>query len=239
MKKSLFVLLFIVGTVLSSLAYSTVYLKNGSIIKGYILEYTPEQNISLKTADGSVWVFNASEIIRIQNNNSTENTSTATTAPSRFTAPTGYRGFVDVMLLNLSWQNGLAFNITTSHGYQFNHYAYLGAGIGIDLSYTADKECVIPIFAEFRGNVGKNQLQFTYGARLGAAFGTGLISYYDPIDDIYVSDYQSGAGLYTCASVGLRIAYSPNFAVNLSPEISLTLGSFSNFSTGFRLGFEF
>ena len=116
MKKSLFVLLFIVGTVLSSLAYSTVYLKNGSIIKGDILEYTPEQNISLKTADGSVWVFNASEIIRIQNNNSTENTSTATTAPSRFTAPTGYRGFVDVMLLNLSWQNGLAFNITTCVG---------------------------------------------------------------------------------------------------------------------------
>lgn len=239
MKKSLFVLLLIVGTVFSSLAYSTVYLKNGSIIKGDILEYTPEQNISLRTADGSVWVFNASEITRIQNNDSAGNTNTATAAPSRFTAPTGYRGFVDVMLLNLSWQNGLAFNITTSHGYQFNHYAFLGAGIGLDLSYTAGNECIIPIFAEFRGNVGKNQLQFTYGARLGTALGTGLISYYDPIDDIYVDAYQSGAGLYTCASVGLRIAYSPNFAVNLSPEVSLTLGSFSNFSTGFRLGFEF
>lgn len=38
MKKSLFALLFIVGTVFSSLAYSTVYLKNGSSINGDILE---------------------------------------------------------------------------------------------------------------------------------------------------------------------------------------------------------
>ena len=239
MKKSLFVLMFIVGTALSSWAYSTVYLKNGSIIKGDILEYTPEQNISLRTADGSVWVFNASEITRIQNNDSAGNTNNTVQATSRFAAPTGYRGFVDVMLLNLSWQNGLSFNITTSHGYQFNHYAYLGGGIGIDLSYTAGNECIIPIFAEFRGNVGQNQLQFTYGARLGAAFGNGYYQQYNEITGEYIGYYQSGAGIYTCASIGLRIAYSPNFAVNLSPEMSLTLGTFSNISTGFRIGFEF
>ena len=235
MKKSLFALLFIVGTVFSSLAYSTVYLKNGSSINGEILEYTPEQNISLRTADGSVWVFNASEIVRIQNNQ----TPAVNNTTSRFTAPTGYRGFVDVMLLNFSWQNGLAFNLTTSHGYQFTHHAYLGGGIGVDLSYDTGKNLIIPVFTEFRGNVGQNQLQFTYGARLGVAFGTGNISYYDPISETYIYAYESGAGVYTCASIGLRIAYTPNFAVNISPEVSLTLGTFSNISAGFRLGFEF
>jgi len=51
-----------------------VYLKNGSIIKGTIIEQVPGETIKLKTADGSIFVYNMSEIKKITkeqvNNNS-------------------------------------------------------------------------------------------------------------------------------------------------------------------------
>lgn len=42
-----------------------VYLKNGSIIKGVILEQIPNQSIKIQTADGSVFVYPMFEVERI------------------------------------------------------------------------------------------------------------------------------------------------------------------------------
>lgn len=42
-----------------------VYLKNGSIIRGEIIEQIPNQTIKIKTADGSVFVYSMSDIERI------------------------------------------------------------------------------------------------------------------------------------------------------------------------------
>ena len=39
-----------------------VYLKNGSIIKGIIIEQTPGKSIKIQTKDGSVFVYEISEI---------------------------------------------------------------------------------------------------------------------------------------------------------------------------------
>lgn len=41
-----------------------VYLKNGSIIKGSIIEMVPDQHIKLKTSDGSLFVFNVSDVLK-------------------------------------------------------------------------------------------------------------------------------------------------------------------------------
>ncbi len=43
-----------------------VYLKNGSIIRGVIIEQIPEQSLKIRTADGSVFVYQMSEIERIR-----------------------------------------------------------------------------------------------------------------------------------------------------------------------------
>jgi len=39
-----------------------VYLKNGSVIKGIIVENTPNSGIKLKTADGNIFVYNYTDI---------------------------------------------------------------------------------------------------------------------------------------------------------------------------------
>jgi hypothetical protein len=42
-----------------------VYLKNGSVIKGSILEMIPDKTIKIQTADGNIFVYNMSEIEKI------------------------------------------------------------------------------------------------------------------------------------------------------------------------------
>ena len=42
-----------------------VYLKNGSIIKGIILEQVPNENVKIQTADGSIFVYPMSEVQKI------------------------------------------------------------------------------------------------------------------------------------------------------------------------------
>ena len=42
-----------------------VYLKNGSVIKGMILEMIPEKTIKIQTADGNIFVYNMSEVEKI------------------------------------------------------------------------------------------------------------------------------------------------------------------------------
>lgn len=56
--------------IMSIQAYSqeyldVVYLKNGSIIKGNIVELIPNESVKLKTADGSLFVFTMDEIEKI------------------------------------------------------------------------------------------------------------------------------------------------------------------------------
>jgi len=43
-----------------------VYLENGSIIKGKIIEYEPEEYLKIMTADGSVFVYNVEEISKVE-----------------------------------------------------------------------------------------------------------------------------------------------------------------------------
>jgi hypothetical protein len=42
-----------------------VYLKNGSVIKGMILEMIPEKTIKIQTADGNIFVYNMSEVEKV------------------------------------------------------------------------------------------------------------------------------------------------------------------------------
>ena len=69
MKKSILFLIAVISISLFSqkvMAQSNyidvVYLKNGSIIKGIIVENTPNVGVKLKTADGNIFVYNYTDI---------------------------------------------------------------------------------------------------------------------------------------------------------------------------------
>ena len=52
-------------TVLIAQTKDIVYLKNGSVIKGSILEMIPDKTIKIQTIDGNIFVYNMSEVEKI------------------------------------------------------------------------------------------------------------------------------------------------------------------------------
>ncbi len=60
-------------------AQDVVYLKNGSIIRGMIIEQIPNQHLKIQTNDGSVYVYNIDEVERIAKE------------PPIFRAPSGHK----------------------------------------------------------------------------------------------------------------------------------------------------
>lgn len=122
----------------------------------------------------------------------------------------GYRGFAD-----LGYGIGVGdyefgrFSIETSHGYQFNHYIFLGAGLAFQFSEdyatpdmdipldTRKKMMDIPVFANFRANFLKKK--------------------FSPFIDFKIGYYVNNGGAeYINLSGGLRIATSARQAVNIS-----------------------
>ncbi len=140
----------------------------------------------------------------------------------------GYRGFAEVGYgIGVGDYDFGRFSIETSHGYQFNHYIFLGAGLGFQFSskyetkgmeYALDKrdsKVDIPIFANLHFNFLKKKISPFVDLKGGA----------------YVNN---GGGAYVNASAGLRIATTAKQAVNISVGYAFqqlefeTFGHFTN-----------
>ena len=57
--------IFSLGLTAQESYQDVVYLKNGSIIKGTIIEQVPNESIKIQTADGSIFVYKMSEILKM------------------------------------------------------------------------------------------------------------------------------------------------------------------------------
>ena len=61
--KYLFILLL--GFTLGQEYVDVIYLKNGSVIKGVIIEQIPNKSLKIETADGSIFVYEIEQISKI------------------------------------------------------------------------------------------------------------------------------------------------------------------------------
>lgn len=219
-----------------------INLENGSIIKGSLMEFVINGNAVLKTNDGSTFIYSSEEIQKISKDTSVTAPSSTTSynnvnannrqqelrtsVNNRHLAKRGYRGFVDLGL-GYYVSGVAAFEISTTHGYQLNHNFFVGAGIGVDVlfpdgDFLDSSGVAIPIFAAFKGNVGSGIVQFTYGSRLGLSV---------------VEDYIP---FLWNVNAGLRFGFTPNFALQITPDFSLLAGSnFFDIRAGLRIGIEF
>ena len=50
-------------------ATETIYLKNGSVIKGEVIEQVPGKSLKIKTRDGSIFVYQMDEVEKITKDN--------------------------------------------------------------------------------------------------------------------------------------------------------------------------
>ena len=249
MKKVLLMLLLFVGSVAASLAQQMreiVYLKNGSVVRGIVIEQVPGVSLKIQTSDGSIFAYQMSDVEKITkemvgnnrnsfNNNSSFSNNGGFLINDQSGSQQGYKGFLDFgYTVGVGDFEEDRIEFSTSHGYQFNPHFY--AGIGVGLSYFTDAEVLgVPIFAHIRANLLDKAISPYVDFRIG----------YSPTEDV--------KGFYMAPSIGCKInsfnislgyvmqkapvyyyGYSGGYYGYYYEESSENLGGFN-----FKVGFEF
>lgn len=216
-----------------------VYLKNGSVIKGTIIEQVPNVSLKIKTNDGSLIICKMDDVEKITKEEKYSNSYRNNTNSRKLARQTlrGYKGFVDMgYVVDLSDNNANKLEISTSHGYQFNNYFYVGGGVAVD--YYTDADLIsAPIFADFRANFINKKVTPFADIKTGYSFG----------------DVE---GVYVTTGVGVRFSLKGKKAINLKLEYNYqqydyndsyySYGGYHYYDDtlsldgiGFKVGFEF
>ena len=209
MIRNLFItgLLFIISVfTLSAQNYQeVVYLKNGSVIRGTIVEQQPNVLLKVKTADGSIFVYPMNEVEKITKEEAINRESEKSNRIR--TDVKGYRGSVEVGTIVNFRASGIpidrgAFSITTSHGYQFNPHLFLGAGIGLDY-HAAGGSLFMPLFVDVRANFLNRDITPFWGVKIGYAVGSKVSEVVNP-------------GIYFNPTFGVRFILNRQSAMNIA-----------------------
>lgn len=130
------ILLTILLTICNIVLYAqktqdVLYLKNGSVIHGIVLETIPDEHIKLRTNSGDILVFKIEEIQKVEKQENAKEKKEKTPHLEWYKNPphNGYKGFVEIgagpSLYDYSFTR---LTISTTQGYQFNKYMFAGAG---------------------------------------------------------------------------------------------------------------
>lgn len=137
---------------------------------------------------------------------------------------TGYKGNVEFFVGGNEWDP--SFSITTSHGYQFSEWFFLGGGLGyfnLKDYYDYDDENLnaVPIFGDFRLTIPNSSRFYPVAdVKLGAS----------------IAEYMDGC-MYYEASLGAR--YAINEKLGLSLFFSVRSVGYTSPSLGGGIGFDF
>ena len=143
-----------------------------------------------------------------------------------------YKGFFDVAYL-AGFDSPDLLEITTTHGFKYSTWCFMGAGAGVDLAFPQsidpavrnDVSVLLPLYADFRFNIGNStKVGFFIDLKLGAVFLLSEGRYYN---DLYYM--ENDPSLYLKPSLGLRIPVNGGKqALNLAASYQLMTPRFSN-----------
>jgi len=172
-----------------------VYLKNGSVIHGLIIEQVPNESLKIQTRDKNIFVFKMDEILKITKEQpvvqppvsaapvikeppkpKTKKVSgytniTELTFSRSFSQTHSYNGYYgygyryDSHFDNIN--NGPSFGIQTVNGYQFNPYLSMGVGIGMK-AYS--ELFLVPLFLDFHATFINAKVSPFIAAEIGNSF---------------------------------------------------------------------
>jgi hypothetical protein len=179
-----------------------VYLKNGSIIRGTIIEQILNTSIKIQTKDRNVFVFKYDEIEKLTKENFTSNNSNNVFNSNDIKKS----GFINLTELNYSpgigtvslggytlKNNDYSFGFRTVNGYQMNEHLSVGLGIGVDKYKNAT---LLPITIDARASFMKGKVSPVLTANIGYSVG--------------VNDVKSG--LVINPQIGIKTYISKNIA---------------------------
>jgi hypothetical protein len=152
-----------------------VYLKNGGIIRGVIIEQIPSEKLKIETKDGNVFVYTYSEIEKITKERTPSvnyEDNSEISSPLSKSKPAVYKssGYFNATELIAAFgigdartpgyssfkNNSQFYGIRTSHGYQLSSNLALAIGTGLILG---NYDNYFPLFLDFRFPFGRNKIR--------------------------------------------------------------------------------
>ena len=201
MKKCLLFLILIIASigVVSAQNYQeVVYLKNGSVVRGVIIEQIPNQRLKIQTSDGNIFVYTFSEVEKITKERMavaagqsytndytyqekvTKEPRVKSSSNDAFLPTPCYKGFFDFGYTVGVGEDGEGrVTMSTTHGAQINPHFFMGVGLGFNYFHLS--ECWnLPIYADFRANFLKGKITPFIDFRIGYSVGDASGLYFSP-----------------------------------------------------------
>ncbi|MCW3125973.1 MAG: hypothetical protein JWO03_1631 [Bacteroidetes bacterium] len=214
MKKVISILCFVFACTLAfaqSAKYEeVVYLKNGSVIHGMIVEFVP--NVSIKIKSGAnLFVYKFEEIEKVTRE---ELKGDAAAEAGGFqTKAKGYYGIAQVGLSDFPAGGNLPMaSLAIINGYQFNRIFSMGLGVGADISRVNTYN--IPIFMDMRVNFLKKRVTPFFAVGVGYNMQLTQIS----------SGYYGGSSNYIFHGMVFNPQFGVKASINKKVGVSLALG---------------
>ena len=144
-----------------------VYLKNGSIIRGIIIEQVPNKSIKIETVDRNVFVYQIDEIEKF----------TKEPYQDKSANPLNSKGLQSgqISIVELGYQIGVGhfgldrLKLNIINGYQINPHFSLGFGTGLRY-YLDAKAALFPVFADLRSTFVYDEVLPYLSLGLGYSF---------------------------------------------------------------------
>ena len=178
-----------------------VYLENGSVIRGQVMEYDPNGSIKIEIYGGSILVYKSAEVLKIEK----ETIKVAREVkkekrPNHKVPNTGIYGTIAVgTMIGLGdWGQPIpGITLKGVAGWHFHRLIGVGGGIGM---MNLGGPTFIPIFANIRGNFMKSTASLFYDINVGYGIGVINPSYFNGLGMVK----SVKGGLYLRPSIGVR-----------------------------------
>lgn len=216
-----------------------IYLKNGSRIKGKVIETTPEQ-VKIEIYDGSVFVYKSDEIEKVIKEITNAKIKPLHIKPIFNWETRGYRPIGYTWFIETEYTSGKNFirpeylGLGTTHGYQFNPYLFVGAGAEFQAALSvAWGNYETPEGKPNDINNGNKKIESVLidtevaGAEFGAAIYGNIRAFlfdnkYSPYFDLRIGYSTAAKGCYLSPMIGASIGRF-NIAIGgVFQQISLT-----------------
>lgn len=172
-----------------------VYLKNGSIIKGSIIEYNQDKKIKIKTIDNYTWEFNIDDVKEIKREE----------GAIELNESIDYLidGFINYTTLGLLIGNGnnnkqAPFSVMMTNGYLFNKKIGVGAGFGIEFY----EETMLPVYIDLKYHFNQRKISPFVAIQGGYSFS---LEDNDNSDNIYNYEQKYLGGYFFNPEIGMLI----------------------------------
>jgi hypothetical protein len=145
MKTILAILVFLVTTqTFAQQSYSDiVYLKNGTVVHGIILEQIPNQSIKIETKDKNIFVFRMEEIEKILKENKESRDGSGKNVVKQRDDYTGYSLIIESHMgtgVNSETAHAMTISGQALNGIEINGICFLGVGAGFDFDEETNNE---------------------------------------------------------------------------------------------------